>query len=579
MSERIGSQSAGESVMPLAAEIITAESPRKETFGSFKEIASVTASRRASASAMMIGRAIKQCKTLNQLKQIHANLLKLPFFRNPAAVTSLLSFAATSTNSAFFSYARAIFRSLRQRTTFQYNTMIRGYVQSNQPIEAMLCYKDMLIDGLIKNNYTFTPLVKACSMVLPEFGHMGRSVHGHVVKLGFCRDPFIASALIEFYALNLDMGTAEELFEEIPVRDVVLWTAMIDGYGKLGDVEKSRAVFDEMPVRNVISWSAIMAAYSRVSDFREVLRLYRRMEDLGFKPNESVLVSALTACAHLGALAQGLWIHSYAEKHKYISNSILATSLVDMYSKCGCVKLALKVFEEIRYKDSAAWNAIISGVAMNGDGMKSLALFDEMFLSGAQPTQATFVAALTACTHAKFVEKGLSLFESMSKVYKIEPEMEHYACVVDLLARSGKLEEAEKFIDEKMGGIGDGDNNLWGALIGACRIYGKVDIGNRVWRKVVNKGVADYGIHVLAYNMYREAGWDDEARSVRRLIEKKQMKKKPGCSAIEVNGLVEEFLAGAILHPQADEICKILDSLLCDVSCPVILCEYDETSN
>ncbi|KAK4397046.1 putative pentatricopeptide repeat-containing protein, chloroplastic [Sesamum angolense] len=445
-----------------------------------------------------------RCKTLNQLKQIHGNLLKLPF-RNFSALTSLLSFAVASTDPAFFCYAEAIFRNLRRRTTFLYNTMIRGYVQSNKPIEAILCYKGMLNDRLIRNNYTFTPL------------------------LGFSLDPFIASALIEFYALNLDMVTAEELFGEIPVRDVVLWTTMVDGYGKIGDVEKARAVFDEMPERNVISWSTIMAAYSRKSDFREVLCLYRTMEDLGLKPNEAVLFKSYTS-----------------------------TALVDMYSKCGCMNLALTVFDQIHDKDSRAWNAIISGLALNGDAKKSLELFDNMVLSGTQPTEATFVAVLTACTHAKLLDKGLSLFENMVKIYKIEVKIEHYACMVDLLARSGKLEEAEKFIDEKMGGIDEGDANVWGALLGACRVYGKVEIGNRLWRKLAKKGVADYGIHVLAYNMFREAGWDAEAKSVRRLIQKKQMKKKPGCSAIEVNGIVEEFVAGDVLHPQADDMYRIL---------------------
>ncbi|KAH6763400.1 hypothetical protein C2S52_020833 [Perilla frutescens var. hirtella] len=521
----------------------------------------------------------QQWKSLTQLKVIHANLLKLPDYSNTAYVTSLISYAATSTNTDLFSYACAIFQNLRSRTTFQFNTIIRGYVQSNQPIPAILCYKDMLKDGLIKNNYTFTPLVKACSMVSQEFGHIGLSVHAHVVKLGFGPDLFIASALIEFYALNLDMQTAEELFSEIPVRDVVLWTAMIDGYGKMGDIEKARALFDKMPERNVISWSAIIAAYSRKSDFREVLYLYKRMEGSGLKPNESVLVSALAACAHLGALAQGLWIHSYAKKCRYISNPILATALVDMYSKCGCVNLALTVFEEIQDKDSRAWNSIISGVALNGDAMKSLELFNEMLFSDTKPTDATFVAVLTACTHANIVHEGLSLFESMSKVYKIEPKIEHYACVVDLLARSGGIEKAERFIDDKIHGIGEGDANIWGALLGACRIHGKVDIGNRLWRKIADKGVADYGIHMLAYNMYREAGWDSEAKSVRRRIETKQMKKTPGCSAVEVNGIVEEFVAGDVLHPQAGNFFKILDLLLCDVSCPITLNEYDDSSS
>nr|AYM00885.1 pentatricopeptide repeat protein [Salvia miltiorrhiza] len=520
----------------------------------------------------------QQCEVLNQLKIFHANLVKLPFSTDTASFTSLLSEAATSSNLTLFSYACVIFQNLRSRTTFQYNTIIRGYVQSKQPVEAILCYKDMMKDGLIKNNYTFTPLVKACSMVSQESSRIGLSVHANVFKMGFGSDLFIASALIEFYALNLDMGTAEELFGEIPVRDVVLWTAMIDGYGKTGDIKKARALFDKMPERNVISWSAIIAAYSRKSDFREVLCLYKRMEGSGLKPNESVLVSALTACAHLGALAQGLWIHSYAKKCRYISNPILATALVDMYSKCGCVKLALTVFEEITDKDCRAWNSIISGVALHGDAMKSLELFNDMVLSGTRPTDATFVAVLTACTHARMVQEGLSLFQSMSSVYKVEPKIEHYACVVDLLARSGGIEKAEKFIEDNIHGLVRGDANVWGALLGACRIHGKVDIGNRLWRKLADKGVADHGIHVLAYNMYREAGWEREAKSVRRQIETKQMRKKPGCSAVEVDGIVREFVAGDVLHPQAGEICKILDLLLCHVSVPLTLYEYDDST-
>ncbi|XP_042061804.1 pentatricopeptide repeat-containing protein At5g66520-like [Salvia splendens] len=520
----------------------------------------------------------QHCRILNQLKIIHANLVKCPFSADIATFTSLLSDAATSSSITLFSYACVIFQNLRSRTTFQYNTVIRGFVQSNQPIKAILCYKDMMRDGLIKNNYTFTPLVKACSMVSQEFERIGLLVHANIFKLGFGSDLFIASALIEFYALNLDMGTAEELFGEIPVRDVVMWTTMVDGYGKIGDIKKARELFDKMPERNVISWSSIIAAYSRKSDFREVLCLYKTMENLSLKPNESVLVSALTACAHLGALSQGLWIHSYAKKCRYVSNPILATALVDMYSKCGCVDLALTVFEENREKDCRAWNSIISGMALHGDAKKSLKLFNDMVLSGTRPTDATFVAVLTACTHARMVQEGLSLFESMTRVYKIEPKIEHYACVVDLLARSGEIEKAEKFIEDNIHGIGEGDGNVWGALLGACRIHGKVDIGNRLWIKLADKGIADYGIHALAYNMYRESGWVHEAKNIRRQIETKQMRKKPGCSTVEVDGIVEEFVAGDVLHPRAGDICKILDLLLSGVSCPITLYEYDDST-
>ncbi|KAI5665250.1 hypothetical protein M9H77_24573 [Catharanthus roseus] len=503
----------------------------------------------------------ENCTTLNQLKQIHAHLLKFNLPESPSTVAPLLSFAVASHNASFFSYACSIFRNLQYQSTFIYNTMIRGYAQSHLPVPAILCYKTMLKDRLIVNNYTFTPLLKACSMLSNE--KMGVLVHAHVVKLGFLQDPFIVSSLIEFYSSNLDMISAAKLFDEISQRDVVLWTAMIDGYGKVGEIEKARNLFDEMPERNVISWSAIMVAYSRASEFKEVLLLCRRMEEAGVKPNESVLVSVLTACAHLGALAQGLWIHSYARRLGFESNRILATALVDMYSKCGCIELALSVFEGISNKDSEAWNAIISGMAMNGYATKSLELFDEMVSVGTQPTDATFVSILSACTHANMVQKGLLLFKNMSSVYLIEPKVEHYACVVDLLARAGKLEEAEKFIQEKMGGgIGEGDVNVWGALLGACRTYGNTEMGDRIWRKLASRGVKGYGNHVLSYNLYREAGWEKEAKRVRRFIESTGMKKKPGCSSIEVNGIVEEFIAGNVSYPKGQQICQVLDSLV-----------------
>ncbi|KAJ0089526.1 hypothetical protein Patl1_13100 [Pistacia atlantica] len=238
---------------------------------------------------------------------------------------------------------------------------------------------------------------------------------------------------------------------------------------------------------------------------------------------------------------------------------ILATALVDMYSKCGHVESALSVFEGISSKDAAAWNAMISGVAMHGDARKSLELFDRMVISGTQPTETTFVAILTTCTHARMVKEGLKLFEEMRSVYWVEPQLEHYACVVDLLARAGMVEEAENFIEQKMGGLRR-DANVWGALLAACRIHENVEVGNRAWKNLADMGIADCGTSVLSYNMYKEAGWDMEAKRVRKLISEAGMKKKPGCSVIEVDGVVEEFLAGDTRHLQTSEIYKMIDS-------------------
>jgi len=250
-----------------------------------------------------------------------------------------------------------------------------------------------------------------------------------------------------------------------------------------------------------------------------------------------------------------LWIDSYAKQRNLESNPILATALVDMYSKCGCVESALSVFESIPDKDEGAWNAMISGVAR-----KSLDLFNRMAATGTQPTDTTFVAVLTACTHAKMVAEGLKLFEQMGTIYRVEPRLEHYACVVDLLARAGMIEEAEKFIEEKMGGLGRGDANVWGALLGASTVFGNIEIGDRVWKRLTGLRVVNSGTSVLSYNIYREAGWKMEAKKVRKTISEAGMKKQPGCSVIEVSGKVEEFLAGDRCHPRAQKICKMLDS-------------------
>lgn len=504
----------------------------------------------------------RKCKNFNQLKQMHAHILRCHLTHNPYAIAPLLSVAATSDDVSFLSYASSIFANMNHRNTFMHNTMIRGFVQANSPVPAVLCYLEMLQNGIPVNNYTFPPLIKACIALDRCSKVIGRLVHAHVVKSGYCDDPFVVSGFIEFYSSSREVETARLLFDKIMTKDVVLWTAMIDGYGKMGDVQSARELFDEMPERNVISWSAMMAAYSRVSNFKEVVALFSEMQNMGIKPNESILVTVITACAHLGALMQGLWVHSYAKRFNLDSNPILATALVDMYSKCGCVDSALSVFEGIPCKDAGAWNAMISGVALNGDARKSIELFHQMAINGTQPTETTFVAVLTACTHAKMVQEGLQLFEEMSSIYGIKPRVEHYACIIDLLSRAGMVEEAENFIEEKMGGLAGSDVNVWGALLSACRIYKNVEIGNRVWKKLADMGVADCGTHVLSYNIYKEAGWDVEANRIRTMISEGGMKKKPGCSIIEISNVVEEFLAGDQSHPQAQEICKLLDSLV-----------------
>ncbi|KAL5975813.1 hypothetical protein ACLOJK_020141 [Asimina triloba] len=509
------------------------------------------------------GLLLQRFKHLKQFKEFHAHLLKsLIPHGNALPVGRLLSATALSGDPTIFDYARSIFRNLPHHNTFMYNTMIRGYSQMHAPVSAIACYLAMLKNGLPVNNFTFPPLIKACTLLFSASSlSVGRLVHAHVVQFGLSDDGFVQSAFIELYCSVLDLGAARKVFDRCSKRDVVLWTALIDGYAKSGDVQMARKLFEEMPERNTISWSVMIAAYTRVNDFEEALSLFQQMQETGTRPNESILVSVLTSCAHLGALTHGLWVHSYVKLNKLDSNPILATALVDMYAKCGRVEAALSVFENIVEKDIGSWNAIISGLAISGRAKKSLELFNEMLIKGMQPNEVTFVAILNACAHAGLVEEGRELFYRMKMVYGVEPQLAHHACMIDLLARAGFVEEAEMFVEEKMGGFSKGDANIWGALLNACRIHGKVEVGNRVWEKLARLRLADCGIYVLLYNLYREAGWEMEASRVRGTITEEGLKKKPGCSMIEIEGVFDEFLAGDFSHPQARKISEVVDSL------------------
>ncbi|KAF3785559.1 Pentatricopeptide repeat-containing protein [Nymphaea thermarum] len=495
----------------------------------------------------------KSIRSLQSLQQLHAYLLKSSLDSHQLPLSRLLLLL---TSSSSLCYACSIYRHARTRNLFMANTIIRGHSQSDNPHVAVLVYTDLLKQGGQGNNFTFPPLIKAC--VRSDLaGKLGRQVHAHVVVSGAVNDSdvFVRSALVQMYSSNLDMATARKLFDGSSARDVVLWTAMIDGYARNNEIVAARQLFDEMPERTTVSWSAMIAGYVRVGMFMEALELFQRMQFVGTEPNESIVVSVLSACAHLGALAQGRWLHAYIARMGMEPNVFIGTALIDMYSKCGCIDQALLVFEGMLEKDVKSWNCIITALAMNGDARRALEFFSDMQKLGVRPNNVTFIAVLSSCAHAGLVEDGCHCFDLMVNVYQIDAKPEHYACMVDLLGRAGYVHEAEKFANASA----QPDINIWGALLGACRIHGKVEIGDRIRKRMAQFGMNDCGSRVLLYNLYKSAGWLADASSVRKSIDDKGLTKVPGCSFIEVNGKIQEFLAGNSLHPCSTETLEMLE--------------------
>ncbi|GAB4839944.1 Putative pentatricopeptide repeat-containing protein At5g40405, partial [Ancistrocladus abbreviatus] len=263
------------------------------------------------------------------------------------------------------------------------------------------------------------------------------------------------------------------------------------------------------------------------------------------------MVSVLSACAHLGALDHGRWAHAYIERNKMKMTVPLGTALLNMYAKCGNMDKAMEVFWAMKEKNVYAWSSAIGGQALHGDGEKCLELFSLMKQEGVQPNEVTFLSVLHGCSVVGLVEEGHKHFESMSKVYRLEPQLEHYGCMVDLYGRAGRLEDALDVIHNMPMKPHAG---AWGALLNACRMYKNKELGELASRKIVELEGRNHGSYVQLSNIYAESKDWNRATNVREIMKARDVRKIPGCSVIEVDGVVHEFFVGDNSHQRYNEI-------------------------
>lgn len=600
---------------------------------------------------------LSKCNSPESFKQIHSQFIKVGLHNTQFALSKLIDFCAVSPYGSL-SYAMSIFNSINNPNHVIYNTMIRGFSLSSSPSLALDYYSNMLFFGLQPNSYTFPFLLKSCTKLLT--GHTGKQVHGQVFKFGLHDDVYVHTSLINMYAQhgNLDdarmvfdrsnyrdavsftalitgyvsrgyVDKARELFDDIPDRDVVSWNAMISGYAqigqydnalslfqemmvakvkpnvstllsilsacahvgnivtgewvqswieehghdsnlklhnamidmyaKCGDLKMARNLFDSLQERDLVSWNVMIGGYTHMSKYKEALEIFRLLQMNGVRPNDVTLLNVIPACAHMGALDLGNWIHIYIKKHyQDFPNETLWTSLINMYAKCGNIGAAKEIFGRMETKSVASWNAMISGLAMHGEANRAIELFSEMDKGGFRPDEITFVSVLSACCHSGSVDLGRVIFNSMMDDYNISPELQHYGCMIDLLARAGLFEEAMELVSQ-MGMEPDGA--IWGSILGACRIHKNVELAEYVSKIVFKLEPDNPGNYVLLSNIYAGAGrWDDVAR-IRTFLKDKGMKKVPGCTSIEVDGIVHEFVVSDRAHAKSEEIYRMLDEV------------------
>ncbi|KAL5744441.1 hypothetical protein ACOSQ2_027557 [Xanthoceras sorbifolium] len=501
------------------------------------------------AKVSILRNAIEECKNMRELKQIHSQIITSPYLRKNEhnfLLSRLLFFCAFS-DSGSLRYATNVFRLLKEPNLYVYNIMIRAYAckisESNHIhlYRSLILYKRMLFSGIAPDFLTFPFLLKECTRKVN--GLVGSSIHGQAIKFGWYDDVFVRNSMISLYMACGFVTKAKKLFDEMFSRDVVSWNAMIIGYLRSGDLDEALDLFRRMKRRNVISWNSIITGFVQGGRAKEALEFFQEMQsssdDDVVKPDKITIASVLSACAYLGAIDHGNWVHGYLKRSGLECDVVIGTALVDMYGKCGCVGRANAVFKEIFEKDTLAWTAMISVFALHGYAKEAFDTFKEMEAEGVKPNHVTFVGLLSACAHSGLVGKGRWCFDLMIHVYLMEPQVHHYACMVDILSRAGLFDEAERLIRSMPM---EPDVFVWGALLGGCQMHSNAELGERVAQYLIELDPLNHAFYVNLCDIYAKASRFDDVKRIRNIMKERGIiKESPGCSMIEVDGLVHVF--------------------------------------
>ncbi|KAJ9185806.1 hypothetical protein P3X46_005397 [Hevea brasiliensis] len=433
--------------------------------------------------------------------------------------TSLIDMYAKCGNLAS---ARIIFNGFSQKSIVSWTALIAGYIRSNNLQEGERLFVKMIEENTVPNAITMLSLIIACAFVGAV--QLGKRLHAYIFRNG-------------------------------PRMSLVLTTALVDMYGKCGDLRSARALFDSMENKDIMTWTAMISAYAQAHCIDHAFDLFVQMRDGKVMPNEVTMVSLLSLCAEVGALDMGKWIHAYIDKLGIEVDVVLKTALVDMYAKCGDIDRAQSLFREAMFRDICLWNAMMTGYGMNGYGAEALKLFAQMERLDIKPNDITFIGALHACGHAGLVAEGKRLFERMVHDFGLNPKVEHYGCMVDLLGRAGLLDEAYEMIESMPM---TSNIAVWGALLAACKLHKNLDLGELAGREILALEPQNCGYNVLMSNIYAAANrWNDVA-GMRKAMEDTGIEKEPGLSSIEVNGSVHDFTMGDMSHPQIKKISEML---------------------
>ncbi|CAJ1937985.1 unnamed protein product [Sphenostylis stenocarpa] len=455
-------------------------------------------------------------------RQVHAYAIKVNIDNDDFVKNGLIDMYAKCDSLI---HARKIFDLLTAINVVSYNAMIEGYSRQNKLVEALDLFHEMRLSLSPPTLLTFVSLIGLSASLF--FVKLSRQIHGLIIKYGASLENFAGSALIDVYSKCSCIGDAKLVFEEVYDKDIVVWNAMFSGYNQQLENEES-------------------------------LKLYKDMQISRLKPNEFTFAAVITAASNMASLRHGQQFHNQVIKMGLHDDPFVTNSLVDMYAKCGSIEEAHKTFSSTNQRDIACWNSMISTYAQHGEAAKALEVFENMIKEGAKANYVTYVSVLSACSHAGLLDLGFHYFESMSQ-FGVEPGIDHYACMVSLLGRAGKIYEAKEFIEKmpiKPAAV------VWRSLLSACRVLGHVELGKYAAEMAISCDPTDSGSYILLSNIFASKGMWTNVRRVRKKMDMSRVVKEPGWSWIEVNNEVHRFIARDTAHRDSTLISIVLDILI-----------------
>ncbi|KAJ7976830.1 Pentatricopeptide repeat-containing protein [Quillaja saponaria] len=450
-------------------------------------------------------------------QRVHLHMIKT-FYSPPVYLNTRLIVLYTKCDC--LGDARRMLDEMSERNIVSWTAMISAYSQRGYATEALNLLVEMLRSGEKPNEFTFATVLTSCP---GDFGFVsGRQIHSLVIKSNYESHIYVGSSLLDMYAKQGKIHEARGVFECLPRRDVVSCTAIISGYAQLG--------FDE-----------------------KALELFRQLLSEGMHSNYVTYASLLTALSGLAALDHGKQVHGHVFRSEIPSYVVLQNSLIDMYSKCGNLTYSRRTFDSMPERTVISWNAMLVGYSKHGMGREVLDLFKSMREeNGVKPDSVTILAVLSGCSHGGMENWGLDIFYDMANGnIGVEPEIEHYGCVVDLLGRAGRVEEAFEFIQTMPI---KPTAAIWGSLLGACRVHANVDIGELAGHQLLQVEPENAGNYVILSNIYASSGRWEDVRSVRQLMMENAVKKEPGKSWIELDQRLHTFHASDRSHPRREEV-------------------------